>query len=135
MLAVAQRLESSLVTRVVRVQISSANPIYMAKNKPAPVKQKWRSYRKGEGYYMPWYKLLDLKGIHTKTLMKWREAAYHIDPEDHPNAKREYTPVINNIEYPPIPLEAILEELNTRPHVLNKQEAKTLRQQKAKQSK
>ncbi len=64
----------------------------------------------------------DLKNLHTKVLMRYRAMCYKF------NGK--YDPTDNN--GPCIPVKAILDELNTRPHVANKKEARELRQKKAK---
>ncbi len=81
--------------------------------------------KKAIGIPILWDAIYDLKKVHTKTLMKWRARAYRNDGM--------YNPAED--DGPSIPLRAMLEELNTRPHVPNKQEAKIIRQQKAKQKK
>jgi len=72
--------------------------------------------------FKPWEQIYDLKKIHTKVLMKWREKCYIL--------RGGYDPTDCN--GPVIPQEAIMAELATREHIPNKQEAKALRQQKAK---
>jgi len=67
-----------------------------------------------------WY---DLTKIHTKVLMKWRDKCYACG--------NKYDPY-NDGAGPFIHLSEILEELQSRPHVPNKQESKRIRQLKAK---
>ena len=73
-------------------------------------------------------KLEYLKSIDTRQLMSWRERAYacggYYTPFDH----KSNSAMIFSIE-------DIKAELGTREHIPNKQEAKALRQQKAKERK
>lgn len=64
-----------------------------------------------------------IKSAHTKQLLKWRDHSYacggYYNPIGNYNVGFEFT------------TEEILAELNTRPHVPNKKEAKEIRRQKA----
>lgn len=65
-----------------------------------------------------------IKAAHTRQLMSWRDHSYACGGHFNPIGNG-----IGNFEYT---TEEILAELNTRDHVPNKKEAKTIRQQKAK---
>lgn len=65
-----------------------------------------------------------LKSLHTKQLMQLRKEAYQYGHD---------VVFVNEQRDMPLTVEEINEELNTREHVPNKQEAKALRQQAAKE--
>lgn len=65
----------------------------------------------------------DLPKLHTRVLMQYRDRCHKLGGS--------YDPTDNNGKC--IPLADILSELNTREHIPNKQEAKIIRQTKAKQ--
>jgi hypothetical protein len=65
-----------------------------------------------------------LMNAHTRVLMDWRKHAMACGGQ--------YNPIDNNYPGTEIPLTEINEELNTREHIPNKQEAKLIRQNKAK---
>lgn len=70
------------------------------------------------------YNKFDLTKIHTKQLMAWRAKAYKM-------LGKVYDPY-NKGCGPFLKLEDILKELEKRPHVPNKKEARAIRQNKAK---
>lgn len=69
-----------------------------------------------------WDELYDLTKEPTQRLMNWRDKCYACGGQ--------YDPVYGGTG-PSIPLQAILNELDKREHVPNKQEAKAIRQEKA----
>lgn len=69
-----------------------------------------------------------LKSIETRQLMSWRERAYACGGSYTPFDHKSNSAMIFSID-------DIKAELNTREHIPNKKEAKTIRQQKAKERK